>query len=325
MAGLIDENDGDTESADAAAVRQMQEEIANATKGLDPEEEPEDPEDHQQLEESSDEEDDDEEDEPDVRQSRAERRRSRYTDLIAENAALKERAQNFQSLYEQGKAPSQATAPDPDGVDAEDQKLHEEKDNLYQEFIARKDDLTADQIAGFKRRNMLIEQTLRDNAATRVMRREFPRQQEQAAMEQRRQELQQRYGDIYSHKNSASALMYAKGIYQQKVAETQFSGTNKSPDELMDEAMNATRQKFAIGGRKPAASAATKAKYARPKETPGGQETQGSRTIDVKMPPEFRRMARVYGGHLKTEKEQMEHWAKGPGRELVAELRKGRR
>lgn len=259
-----------------------------------------------------------EEDDGEERLSRDEKKRNRFREAQERAEAAEREAAHYRSLYET----SQRPAPREDPAPGEDPKV-KEVDNklaevrrrqklLYQEFLAKQGKLSQQEIDQYERDNHSLRDEEGELIYERRRLREAPQEEARRKADAQRAIYQQKYGDIYAHERSREALIYAEGVYKQSLVR---NAGRKTPEQLMDEAMDAARRDVLRTVKRPAPSESTRRRYAG--EPSGPAAGAGDRdVVSVPMTKEYRRMATaLYPGM--PENEAYKRWAKGPGKRII--------
>lgn len=305
---IEDDSDDSIAAADAAAVAKVKAQVTEA-KSTEPQDEPG----VQVLRVEERSADDDDEEGEGEKQSRTERRRNRFREAQERAAQLEEENQRLRSYADnlaRERQQSQQVDQGPSEVDQKINGLRREKELLYQEFVAKGQNLTPQELENYKRRNDQLEDALYDARFEKRQAVEGPKLQAEAVRAAQAADFRRRYGDIYSHPESARALQYAEGQFKARLAANPRVDQAKLLDEVMDE----SRRTILRTGR-PAPSPAQQRRYSGEGAGPAvSQRSDGA--VDVPMTKGFRKLATALYPNL-PEAEAYKKWAAGPGKATI--------
>lgn len=263
----------------------------------------------------------------DAETPRRRKKRNRYGEMARENERLREQAQQdreriarLEGIASSYPSPQELVAraqpqvtEDPDTAALKEN--YERQEALLLQYEASKEDMTPEQARSFRDRARGLQEEASGIVARRAARAAAP-DPRQTAAHAIRARLQANNADVYGNQN---ALMYARGVYQQLLAEG-----HPDSEQLHDLAMDRARSKFGMQRRDPRPpSEGTRTRHAGQPRVGSGRPTSGGGKPRIRMTTEMKEMADIVLGHIKDPRERYQKWANGPGKRHLQDVAEG--
>lgn len=249
-----------------------------------------------------------------VVQTRADKKRERFTmreeneRLRKENEEAKTRLARLEGAFiARQNVRDETDEPDSDEAEFEEKysALQKQHSEAYRQLIAKGHQVTQTDKDEYQRLSAKIERQRIEMTADRLLEKRQAALSQRAGQEVMRTAIRTRHEDVYQ---KPQAVAYAEGEFRKLRA-------MGKPDsaETLDVAMNAARRAFGLS-KEPPPSEAQKARFA---GSPRGQGAPGKEPGVVRMTPELRRMANAKYSHVKDEEQRYKLWANREGKMLL--------